>query len=275
MTAVVGGDEGVVARAGRGIGWRTTGAGPPLLLLNGYGGTAADWDPTFLAALGAGHTVVLADHRGMGTSSWGDDAEPATVATMAADALAVLDALALPTAAVVGWSMGGFVAQALAAAAPERVRALGLLATDPGGPASVRAAPEVWARLTDTSGTAREQATRLLGLLFPSPLAEQVDADVGDLVAGARAALDVRVLRAQEAAMAAWHRDAPPSVPDRVPPTVVACGTDDVVIPPANAGLVAARWRAPEPAAFAGAGHALMAQAPTDLATLLHEHLTR
>ena len=39
--------QGSVARDGREIGWRSVGAGAPLLLLNGYGGTAADWDPNF------------------------------------------------------------------------------------------------------------------------------------------------------------------------------------------------------------------------------------
>ena len=81
---------------------------------------------------------------------------------------------------------------------------LTLLATDPGGPDSVPAAPEAWSRLTDHSGSAREQATRLISLLFPEPLANQIDTEFGDLVAEARAALTPRLLRAQEAAMEAW-----------------------------------------------------------------------
>ena len=129
---------------------------------------------------------------------------------MAADALAVLDHLEVDRALVVGWSMGGFVAQAVTCAAPARVRGLGLIATDAGGPAAVLADPTDWARLVDTSGTPRQQATRLLDLLFPQPLATQLDAQVGDLVAQAKAVLDPAVLKAQEAAIEGWHA-APPS----------------------------------------------------------------
>jgi pimeloyl-ACP methyl ester carboxylesterase len=264
--------QGTVARGARQIGWRRVGGGAPLVLLNGYAATAADWDPGFLDALSAPFELVLIDHRGMGTSSWGDDAELLTIEAMAADVVAVLDALGLARVPVVGWSMGGFVAQALAAGAPDRVQAMGLLGTDPGGPGAVLADPEVWAQLTDTSGSAREQATRLLQVLFPAALAAELDEQVGALVADGRAALDHHVLRAQEAAMAAWHRNEPVALGDR-PPTLVAAGRLDAVIPPANAALLAERWHAPAPTLYDGGGHAFMAQVPQELAAELIDHL--
>ena len=241
------------------------------MLLNGYAATAADWDPVFLGALAANFEVVLPDHRGMGASTWGADDEALSVATMADDVLAVMDALGLSSVPVVGWSMGGFVAQTLAAADPARVSALTLLSTDPGGPNAVAADPEVWARLTDSSGPPREQATRLLGVLFPPALAAELDAQVGPLVADGRAALDHRVLRAQEAAMDAWHAAAPPMPPPL--PTFVACGALDVVIPAANASLLANRWQAPPATAFEDCGHAFMAQVPEALAAQIKEHV--
>jgi pimeloyl-ACP methyl ester carboxylesterase len=264
--------EGVVERGARGIGWRRIGGGAPLVLLNGYAATAADWDPGFLDALSERFELVLIDHRGMGASTWGDDAEQLTIGAMAADVVALLDALGLARVPVVGWSMGGFVAQALAVAAPDRVHSLGLLGTDPGGPGAVLADPEVWARLTDTSGPAREQATRLLGVLFPAALAAQLDEQVGALVADGRAALDHHVLRAQELAMAAWHRNEPAAVVEP-PLTFVAAGRLDVVIPPANATLLADRWHAPAPTLYDGGGHAFMAQVPQELAAELIDHL--
>lgn len=266
------GGQGAVERSGRRVGWTTIGAGAPLVLLNGYAATAADWDPAFLGALATSYEVVLPDHRGMGTSTWGEDDEGLSVGTMAEDVTAVMDALGLSSAPLVGWSMGGFVAQALAVAAPERVDALALLGTDPGGPDAVAADPAVWARLTDSSGSAREQATRLLGVLVPPPLAAQLDEQVGPLVAEGRAALDHRVLRAQEAAMAAWHAEPPPPAPPL--PTLVACGALDVVIPAANAALVAERWQAPSATEFDDCGHAFMAQVPGALATQIKEHLS-
>lgn len=267
------GEHGVVERNGRGVGWTMIGAGRPLVLLNGYAATAADWDPVFLGALSTSFEVVLPDHRGMGTSTWGVDDELLSVSSMAEDVLAVMDALSLSSVPVVGWSMGGFVAQTVAGADPSRVSALTLLSTDPGGPAAVPADPDVWARLTDASGSPAEQATRLLSVLFPAPLAEDLDEQVGPLVAEGRAALDHRVLRAQEAAMDVWHAVAPPAAPSL--PTLVACGSVDAVIPAANASLLAERWQAPTASTFQGCGHAFMAQVPEVLAAQIADHVSR
>jgi 3-oxoadipate enol-lactonase len=260
---------GALERDGRRLAWRESGEGPVLLLLQGYSGTAADWDPTFLGELADGHRVVCPDPRGMGESSWGDAVEPITVASMAADALAVLDALGVDRAVVVGWSMGGFVAQALTCAAPSRVSFLGLIGTDAGGPTAVLADAADWARLVDTSGTPREQATRLLDLLFPQPLAGQLDAQVGDLVAQAKAVLDPAVLKAQESAIEGWHRAPVGPVPVGAPPVVAVAGSVDVVIPAANLSLIAARWPGSRTEVIDGAGHGVMAQEPQQVAALL------
>lgn len=95
---------------------------------------------------------------------------------MAQDALELMDAEGIETADLAGWSTGGFVAQELAASAADRVRHLALLGTDPGGPSATLADPATWAELIDYSGTPREQATRILRLIFPPELGAQIDA---------------------------------------------------------------------------------------------------
>ncbi len=259
---------------GRRLAWRRVGEGPPLLLVNGYAATSEDWDPGFVEALASSFEAICPDNRGVGGSEPGNG--ELTIDCMAGDLEAVLDALEIDRAVVVGWSMGGFVAQRLALRAPERVAALALLATDPGGPDSVPGDPDVWARLTDHSGSDREQASRLISLLFPPPLAAEVDARFGEIVATARAALSPRTLLAQEAAMDAWHRDGSPrAVVAGSPraasgaPVLIAHGADDVVIPPANAEALLARWPGARVELFPGCGHALMAQEPERLARLI------
>jgi 3-oxoadipate enol-lactonase len=188
---------------------------------------------------------------------------------MAADAEALLDALGLERAVVAGWSMGGFVAQRLALRAPGRVAGLALVSSDPGGPEAVRADPAVWARLTDRSGTPRERASRLLALMFQPALAPEVDRRFGDLVAAGQAALPVATPAAQEAAMAAWHAVEQPGPAAGAPRALAVCGTADVVIPPANAERLAARWPSCRVERVAGAGHAVMAEAPDRVARLV------
>lgn len=244
---------------------------PPLLLINGYAATGADWDPTFLAELERSHRVLRPDNRGVGSAPLGEG--ELTIEAMAADMEALLDAEGIEALPVVGWSMGGFVAQQLARRAPGRVTALALISTDPGGAAAVPPRPEVWAELTDHSGTPREQATRLISLLFPPPLARRIDLMFGDVVAEARASLAPQTLRAQEAAMVAWHRVEQPIADAGAPPTLALHGTEDVVIPPANAGALTTRWPGTGVELFEGAGHAVMAQEPQRVAAAIRDHV--
>ncbi len=260
------GDE---AGAADGLAWSSSGDGPPLLLVNGYAATGADWDPGFLTALAGSFAVICPDNPGLGGSPPGPG--ETTVDSIAAALEALLDARGIERLPVVGWSMGGFAAQRLALRAPARVSALALLATDPGGADSVPAEPGVWERLTDHSGTPREQAARLISLLFPPPLATEIDRRFGAVVAEARSRLDPRALRGQEAAMAAWHATEQER-PVAPPPTLVVHGEEDQVIPAANAGRLAARWGAGVEL-VAGGGHAFMAQEPERVAALLREFL--
>lgn len=251
--------------------WRSVGHGPPLLLVNGFAATGADWDPQLLMRLARSFEVICPDNRGTGGSELGTD--ELTVDSMAADLEALLDSLGLGPLPVVGWSMGGFIAQRLALRAPRRVAALVLLSTDPGGPEAIPADPQVWAQLIDHAGTPRERATRLISLLFPPPLAPEIDRQFGGVVAAARAALPLDSLRAQEAAMVAWHAEGQPTPGDDHPPVLIAHGEEDVVIPPANAAALAARWPGARVERFAGCGHAFMAQEPARLAGLIGDFL--
>jgi pimeloyl-ACP methyl ester carboxylesterase len=247
---------------------------PPLLLINGYAATAADWDPTFIAALERAFELICPDNRGVGTAPRGKLDGPLTIETMAADLEALLDARGIEKLPVAGWSMGGFIAQALAARAPGRVEALVLLSTDPGGPDAVLADPAVWARLTANSGTPREQATRLISLLFPPSVAVEIDRQFGDVVAAARAALSPVALDAQANAMAVWHATEQQPI-DSAMPVLIAHGNEDVVIPPENSDRLAARWPNSRLERFSSGGHAFMAQEPERLADLITSFLLR
>jgi len=129
----------VEVRPGRQIAWRAFGDGPPLLLINGYAATGADWDPSFLGALAAEHRVISPDNVGLGASVLADDDTVGGVEGMTADMVALLDELAIERVAIVGWSMGGFVAQSLLRAVPDRVASVGLISTHTGGPDCVDA----------------------------------------------------------------------------------------------------------------------------------------
>lgn len=230
-----------------------------MVLLNGYSATAMDWDPVLLGALAESFEVICPDNRGVGESELGDAEPPLTIESMSGDVARLLDALGIEHAPIGGWSMGGFVGQRLAVRASERVDVLILMGTDGGGPSTVRAQPGVWAQLIDHSGTFREQASRLIGLLFPAPLVPMIDQAFGDMMAEARSTLSLAALSAQERAMAEWHT-AEPSRPDpaKAPPVLVLSGKEDVVIPPDNDEVLARIWPRCEVERYDG-GHAFFA----------------
>jgi len=267
-TPAADGDPRSIQLDGRRYAWRSLGAGPPLLLVNGYAATSADWDPTLLDLLGRSFALICPDNRGMGESELGDPAA-LTIDTMADDAQRLLDALEIERATVAGWSMGSYVAQCLALRAPQRVSALVLLASAPGGPTAISAEAGVWERLTDHSGTPREQATRLLALLFPPDVAPQLDRQFGELVAAARARLSPDALHAQERALLQWAVEPQPLPGVDSPPVLAVCGSEDVVIPPQNTDALAARWPKTRVERIAGGGHAFMAQQPELVAELI------
>jgi pimeloyl-ACP methyl ester carboxylesterase len=270
VSEVVGGraGEGIVeVRPGRAIAWTAVGEGPPLLLLNGYAATGADWDPVFLGQLAAHFRVICPDNIGLGRSTLADGDAVGAAAGMTADSIALLDALGIERAAVVGWSMGGFIAQSLAREAPGRVSALGLISTHPGGADTVDAAPGVFQELIDHSGTPREQATRLLSLLFPPARAAEADERFGDLVAAARALLAEPVLVMQEEALVDWHnRPSPLPVLDPPVPTAIVHGGSDTVVPPGNAEVLVRFHPGATVTILPDCAHAPMAQEPAAVA---------
>jgi len=261
-----------VAVDGAQIVCRRVGKGPPLLVLNGFGATSADWDPSFIDRLAAFHELILLNNRGIGGST--DDGQPFNIEKLADDTAQVIEALDIRRASVIGWSMGGFIAQAFAVKYADRVDKLVLLSTDPGGIEADLANSEVWFQLIDTSGTPNEQARRLLFLLFPNDVAESFYREFGDSVAAARAQLSVELLNRQAAAMDTWRRDGLTSqLRDISVPVLVATGTEDIVIPASNAlklvNTIPGAWLAQ----FTHGGHAFMAQYPRPLADLINNFL--
>jgi pimeloyl-ACP methyl ester carboxylesterase len=261
-----------VAVDGARIVYRRIGKGRPLLVLNGFGATSADWDPSFIDRLGSSNELMLLNNRGIGGST--DDGQPFDIAKLADDAAQVIEALGFEHVSVLGWSMGGFIAQALAVKYADRVDKLVLLSTDPGGIEADLASPDVWSELIATSGTPGEQARRLLFLLFPNDVAESFYREFGDMVAAARAQIPVELLNRQAAAMDAWHRNGVARQLREISvPVLIATGTEDVVIPASNALKLLNAIPGASLAQFPHGGHAFVAQYPRPLTDLINSFL--
>ena len=147
------------------LAYREIGSGYPLVLINGFASTMDTWNPPVLAALAAHYRVIFFDNRGTGYSSASD--EPFSIPLFASDTIALMNALGISRAHVLGLSMGALIAQELVLAKPGIVDRLILVAGTCGGREAVWMEPEVMQTLSDKSGSGIEIANRMFSVLFP------------------------------------------------------------------------------------------------------------
>jgi pimeloyl-ACP methyl ester carboxylesterase len=252
--------------------------GTPLVLIIGYGSTMTEWDPTFIGRLAEHRRVIMFDNRGIGNSI--GSIRGLTVRRMADDAAGLIGALRLGRIDLLGWSMGGFIAQQLALDSPRLIRRLILASTDPGSTHTMPGKPAVIDLLTNPSSTPSQK----LPILFPADQQTAASAwlhAVGSQpgITAADFASPAPTVAAQKTATTAgWlgrGQGTYALLPRIRAPTLVAYGAEDVIVPPANAQLLLKRiphaigMRVPD------AGHAFLFQEPTKTATAFADFLDR
>ena len=246
---------------GQKVWYRVAGEGSPILLLNGWGGSSDSWSPEMVGLLAAAHRVVTVDNRGTGRSGKPD--EPYTMEAMAGDAVAALDAAGVGRAHVLGFSMGGILAQAVAVYHPARVKSLILCATSTGGRSRVPRDPSVAAELVKIGDpppgmTERDVTVALLRLLYPRGYVEE---NLKALVAEETYTdhpTPAYALRRQSEAIAGF--DAYDELPSLDVPALVMAGGEDQLTPPENSRILAARLRDAELVVLPGPGHGFLKQ---------------
>jgi 3-oxoadipate enol-lactonase len=132
------GDVAVIGGPRHEIAYRRTGAGQPVVLLHPLALSSEIWS-ALAARLSATFDVIMPDARGHGRSGW--DGEPFGIDDLADDVRALLDGLGLPSAHVIGMSMGGSIAVSFAGRYPGRVTGMVLADTTAWYGAN---APETW-----------------------------------------------------------------------------------------------------------------------------------
>ncbi|GHH83488.1 3-oxoadipate enol-lactonase [Streptomyces sulfonofaciens] len=220
------------AADGAALHYEIHGAGRPLVLLSGQANDHHWWDAVRDAFAGEFATVVL-DYRGTGASDR-PDTDTYSTPGFARDVLAVLDHAGIDRAHVYGTSMGGRVAQWIAADHPERVDRLVLGCTSPGAPHGVERGPEIRRALAQPDPAAARRT--LLELMYtPGWLSTHRGPfhTLGDPTMPGHA-------RRGHLRASARH-DAWQALPRITAPTLVVHGTEDAFNPTANAPLIAAR----------------------------------
>ena len=230
-------------------------------MLTGTGSTMAEWDPALLRLLARDRRLILFDYPGVGRSGPWRGRSFDSLATATAG---LIDAIGLHRADVLGWSMGGFVAQRLAIEHPGRVSHLILAGTNPGGGRTVLGTPRAQAIDSEPDPA---QSDILRELYPPDRQAEgrrflrrlERAAESGEIPDD----FDVpaATVRAQVAAEDPWLRSNRNyrQLGHLAAPTLAAAGARDPVVPPVNLRRIAARGPQARYRVFAGA-HAFLFQ---------------
>jgi len=241
---------------------------PPLLFLQHFRGNLDTWDPALVDRIAREREVILLDNRGVGAST---GAVPDNVDDMARDVLRFVDALGLTEIDVLGFSLGGYVAQELALVRPRLIRRLVLAGTAPqGAPGIHRWTDEVFALATpdsfDPDGFMRlffsgSEESRAKGMEFLG----RISARTGEPDEPA----DLAARDAQLEAITRWGIPDPSRLPRLAAitqPTLVANGDNDPMMITENSRLLARHLPNAQLRIYPDAGHGFLDQYPEEFA---------
>jgi pimeloyl-ACP methyl ester carboxylesterase len=249
------------------------GEGPALCLINGYRLSSEAWPSAFIARLSERCCVVSFDNRGTGRS---DKPEAGyEFANMAKDVIGLLDDLGLPSVHLLGFSMGGAIAQEVAIRYADRIGRLILFSTFCGGIWAEPASYAVFKRLLVAENQTPEEAARQAWPVTYTPdyLAANAEAVEQQMRRELAHPTPMFVAGRQMEALRAFnsYRDLP-----RIgAPTLVATGTHDVLVKPQNAKILASRIPNARLEMLADLGHRAIWEAPEEIADLIGDFVTR
>jgi pimeloyl-ACP methyl ester carboxylesterase len=253
------------------VAYRAIGAGPPLVMIMGYGGTMEVWDRSLIDTLARHYRVVIFDNAGIGGTQ--SLPPPLTIDAMANQTSALIDALHLGRVNVLGWSMGTMVAQALAVLHPTQVGRIVLAASYPGDGTAIQP-PQ-----TAINALASSNQQTVMADLFP---ANQMGAQNSYLASvtsyPAAAPAPAAIVAAQATAIKQWWNggDAAGKRAGAITaPTLIADGTLDRLDPLANSHGLATLIRGATIELYPDAGHGFLFQDQATFVPTVEQFLGR
>ncbi|RUF23385.1 alpha/beta hydrolase [Pseudomonas aeruginosa] len=229
--------------------------GVPLVLLNHWGAVLDNFDPRIVDGLARQHRVIAIDYRGIGSSG---GAAPLTVGEMANDTIALIRAMGFDQVDLLGFSLGGFVAQDVALKAPDLVRKLILTGTGPaGGPGIDRVGALSWPLILKGLLTLRDPKTYLF---FTSTVNGRQAASaflkrLKERKANRDKEPTPRAFLRQLKAIKGWGRQAPQDLARLRLPVLIANGDNDIMVPTALSRDMARRIPGAQLVIYEDAGH--------------------
>ncbi len=229
--------------------------GIPLVLLNHWGAVLDNFDPAIVDQLARRHHVIAINYRGIGSSA---GLAPVTVGEMARDTIELVRAMGFEQIDLLGFSLGGFVAQDLVLQAPTLVRRLILTGTGPaGGPGISRVGAVSWPLILKGLLTLRDPKTYLFFTATSNGrrAASEFLTRIGQRKTGRDKGPTPRAFLRQLEAIKAWGQQAPQDLSVVRIPVLIANGDNDIMVPTALSRDMARRMPHAQLVIYEDAGH--------------------
>jgi pimeloyl-ACP methyl ester carboxylesterase len=253
------------------IAYRVVGSGPPLILIMGYRLSSLAWPLDFIKALAEQFTVVLFDNRGTGASD-----KPTIgyeISNMARDVGGLLDHLEIARANILGYSMGGAIAQEFARQFPDRISSLVLCATMCGGPRATYATPSVVRVMRELDGLTPEEIARQIWSVTYSPGYLENHRELAEDQMRREIAAPTPLHAADLQYQAFAEFDCSKALPNIQAPTLVMTGDLDRLVSPQNSKFIAGLIPGARLIVIPGCGHRMMWEATEECVGLVTEFL--
>jgi pimeloyl-ACP methyl ester carboxylesterase len=250
------------------IAHQVRGNGPPLVLIMGYRLTSLAWPTQFVEALAEEFTVVTFDNRGTGQSD--KPVKGYALANMARDLAGLLDEIGIERTYMLGYSMGGAIAQKFTRQFPLRVAGLVLCATMCGGPRATFAEPSVVRVMRDLDGYSPEQIARRIWEVTYAPGYLRKHREKAEDQMRREIALPTPLHAADLQFQAFAEFDGARALSEIRCPTLVLTGDLDRLIRPQNSEMLAQHIPGAKLVVISGGGHRVLWEAVeecTDLVT--------
>ncbi|GFO83118.1 MAG: alpha/beta hydrolase [Methyloceanibacter sp.] len=251
------------------IAYKTYGKGDPLFAITGNGDTMDLWSPLFIQRLAQDRKVYIFDNRGAGLTTSGT--KPFTIEQFAKDTAGFIRAMGYEKTDLLGFSMGSRIAAQLTINQPALIKKVVLYGCATGGPAEIKRSPAVQKIFADTSGTPEQKKQRMFSVLIPAQW-RNAHPDPATYFPPVTESITPEVRAKQNAAVANWA-GIDQQLQSINTPTLIMAGTDDEVIPPGNALILARGIRASWLVRFRGGGHGMMFQFPTQMGEVVNTFL--
>lgn len=245
-----------------------------IVMLEPFSSSMNSWDDSLVMNLLQNFRLIFIDYPGIGQSKFISNNNP-DISELATAVKNVLKNEKIKSANILGYSLGGFVAQQFAIKYPDMVDSLILISTDAGGSDAIKPQSYVIDALFNPLPDLEKQGERVMKVLFPANKVDNYKIKMALIYQRSSPDITPRVFNYEKQIISAWYlsNKNQNELKGKDFKTLILSSNDDLVVPPENAQILHKLLPNSKLIIFKGAGHAIIYQIPSEIASAITDFL--